>query len=163
MNDLKYRVEELELDGDDLRHRVDKLAKDVERCEARLPDVDKLAEKDNLERLEFRVDELEGDDFVNQDDFNDLECRVRMLEEADRRVQFEARRFETSGLGDSKVGDPEATVLRDPDDFVELAEFDDLKRRVEELEGVLRACVKTLVVETQKARNLLIRPKGETK
>ena len=163
MDDLKYRVEELELDGDDLRRRIDKLAKDVEHYGANLPDVDELAEKDDLERLEFRVDKLEGDDFVDPGEFDDLVWRVRKLEEADRRVQLEARRFETSGLGDSKVGDPETTVLRDPDDFVELAEFDDLKRRVEELEGVLRACVKTLVVETQKARNLLIRPEGETK
>ena len=162
MDDLKYRVEELELDGDDLRRRIDKLAKDVEHYDANLPDVDEFVEKYDFERLENRVGKLEGDDFVDPDDFDDLECRVRMLEEADRRVQFEARRFETSGLGDSKVGDPETTVLRDPDDFVELAEFDDLKRRVEELEGVLRACVKTLVLETQKARNLLFRPAGET-
>ena len=163
MNDLKYRVEELELDGDKLRRQVDKLAKDVERCEARLPDVDEFVEKYDFERLENRVDKLEDDDFVDPDEFENLEYRVRKLEKADWRVQFEARRFETSGLGDSKVGDPETTVLRDPDDFVELAEFDDLKRRVEELEGVLRACVKTLVFETQRARNLLIRPEGEPK
>ncbi len=135
MNDLKYRVEELELDGDDLRRRVDKLTKDVERCEARLPDVDELAEKDNLERLEYRVDKLEGDDFVDPGEFDDLVWRVRKLEEADRRVQLEARRFETSGSGDSNVGDPETTVLRAPDDFVELAEFDDLKRRVDRTGG----------------------------
>ena len=162
MNNLKYRVEELELDGDDLRRRVDELVKDVEHCRANLPDADEFVEKDDFERLEFRVDSLEGDDFVDPDDFDDLERRVRKLEEADRRVQLEARRFETSGSGDSNVGDPETTVLRDPDDFVELADFDDLKRRVEELEGVLRACVKTLVLETQKARNLLFRPVGET-
>lgn len=149
MNDLKYRVEELELDGDELRRRVDKLAKDVERCEANYPDVDELAEKDDLERLEFRVDRLE-DDLVDPDEFENLEYRVRKLEKADWRAWLE--RKETS------AADPETTVLIDPDNF------DALVRRVKELENVdLRSRLEALELETRALRDRLARLEGETK
>ena len=110
MNDLKHRVEELELDGEDLRRQVDKLAKDVERCEANLPDVDELVERDDFERLEFRVDNLEGDDFVDPDEFDALVRRVRELEKLDWRAWLEKK-----GTG-APNADPETTVLIDPDD-----------------------------------------------
>ncbi|MBQ5789142.1 MAG: hypothetical protein IIW01_02540 [Thermoguttaceae bacterium] len=118
MDDLKYRVEELELDGDDLRRRVDK---------------------------------LEDDDFVDPDEFENLEYRVRKLEKADWRAWLE--RKET---GDA--ADPETTVLIDPDNF------DALVRRVKELENVdLRARLEALELETRALRDRLAKLEGETK
>ena len=152
MNDLKYRVEELELDGDDLRRRVDKLTKEVEYCEANLPDIDDLAEKDDLERLEFRVDRLEGDDFVDPDDFDDLERRVRKLEKADWNAWLERK-----GTGDS-AADPETTALIDPDDV------DALARRVKELENAdLRTRLEALELETSALRDRLAKLEGGAK
>lgn len=152
MNDLKYRVEELELDGDDLRRRVDKLAKDVERCEASLPDADELAEKDDLERLEFRVSKLEDAPSVAPFNFDDLERRVSKLEEADWRAWLEKK-----GTS-SDAADPETTVLIDPDDV------DALARRVKELENInLRARLEALELETSVLRDRLAKLAGETK
>ena len=46
MDDLKYRVEELELDGDDLRRRVSELEQDVES----------LDDPGDFDDLEYRVE-----------------------------------------------------------------------------------------------------------
>ncbi|MBQ1278617.1 MAG: hypothetical protein IIY07_08240 [Thermoguttaceae bacterium] len=89
MNDLKYRVEELELDGDDLRRRVSELEQDVEN----------LDDPGDFDDLEYRVEKLEDADSVDPDDFDALEQHVEKLA-TDLRARLEALELETRALRD---------------------------------------------------------------